>query len=162
MVAYTRLQTRAYDQREMFINNLVELQTRRVQSLKNCHESVEETKMYIHRIISLVSENKSIVTEKGFYYFRVYICENIRTIIRNMASGADMKSKQEVSNAWDASKIQSSWGVPTYHYKHNKDNPIKEELILLYLEHARVPQFTRSNPARSMIHMLMRDPLPCH
>jgi len=154
MVANTRLQTRLYAQRELFIDNLVELQTQRVQSLKND----QETKMYIQNVIKLVSENNSIVTEKGFYYFRAYICENIRTIIQMMASN-DMASSQEVSDAWHESKIQCSWGVPTYPMMHNKDNPIQEERILVFLEHARVPQFTRSKPARSMLHLLIRDPL---
>jgi hypothetical protein len=154
MVANTRLQTRLYAQRELFIDNLIELQTQRVQSLKND----QETKMYIQNVIKLVSENKSIVTEKGFYYFRAYICENIRTIIQMMASN-DMASSQEISNAWHESKIQCSWGVPTYPMMYNKDNPIQEERILVFLEHARVPQFTRSKPARSMLHLSMRDPL---
>ena len=157
MVANTRMQTRLHTQREMFIDNLVELQTQRLASLEMGY-SVQDTVAYIHRVISLVNENKSIVTEKGFYYFRVYICENIRTIIRKMAH-YDMAIYQEVSDAWHASKIQWSWGVPTYPMMHNKDNPIQEERILVFLEHARVPQFTRSIPARSMRHLSMRDPL---
>jgi hypothetical protein len=156
MVVNTRMQTRLHTQREMFIDNLVELQTQRLASLEMGY-SVQNTVAYIHRVISLVNENKSIVTEKGFYYFRVYICENIRTIILMMASN-DMASSQEVSNAWQESKIQCSWGVPTYPMMHNKYNPIQEERILVFLEHARVPQFTRSKPARSMLHLSMRDP----